>query len=176
MSFNFSVTEQQRRKKIKKITFPTKKFQKGTGEPGSSYKSRAAEASKSFPSLSPTALSRDVLPSNVSSPSEMSSSSEQMLRMFTSISVTARGTDTRRSGRAPRGVWRMREGFQGHTARPVPRRWTRARHIPEEPDVGKEVPTFLQNSLSSLKVLPPHPHPRHGHLAARRNSTFGALK
>lgn len=112
MSFNFSVTEQQRRKK-KKITFPTKKFQKGTGEPGSSYKSRAAEASKSFPSLSPTALSRDVLPSNVSSPSEMSSSSEQMLRMFTSISVTARGTDTRRSGRAPRGVWRMREGFQG---------------------------------------------------------------
>lgn len=44
-----------------------------------------------------------------------------------------------------------------------------AKHITEEPDVGNEVPTFLQNSLSSLKVPPPpHPHPRHSHLAPRR--------
>lgn len=47
-----------------------------------------------------------------------------------------------------------------------------AKHITEEPDVGKEVPTFLQNSLSSLKVPPPHPHPRHSHLAPRRDK-FG---
>lgn len=33
-----------------------------------------------------------------------------------------------------------------------------AKHITEEPDVGNEVPTFLQNSLSSLKV-PPLPIP-----------------
>lgn len=32
-----------------------------------------------------------------------------------------------------------------------------AKHITEEPDVGKEVPTFLQNSLSSLKVPPSFP-------------------
>lgn len=148
-----------------------------------------------FPPLLPGA-SRDILPSKVSSPSEISSSSEQMLRMFTSISVTARGTDREvREAWACRGIGRTREGFQGrlspasgslktllgtacwypqrrrsrrHTLHLLPRRWMQAKHITEEPDVGKEVPTFLQNSLSSLKVPPPHPHPRHSHLALRR--------
>lgn len=59
-----------------------------------------------------------------------------------------------------------------------------AKHITEEPDVGNEVPAFLQNSLSSPQGPPPSPQPpgsEKGRIWGRMwreggNSTFGASK
>ena len=82
-------------------------------------------APHTFPTCTPLLPARAqqrFLPSNVSSPSEINSSSEHMLRMLTSISVTVRSTDRKIReawhGRlADRGIWRTSwtsKRFQGH--------------------------------------------------------------
>lgn len=112
----------------KRKKFPTRGCtragQKGSGAPSraASHKSGAEHPGADVPDLSPPSPPLPVtssvpavfffLPSNVSSPSEINSSSEHMLRMLTSISVTARSRDREmREGWCTR-VWHE-EGWGG---------------------------------------------------------------
>lgn len=114
----------------KRKKFPThgctRAGQKGSGAPGraASHKSGAEHSGASVPLSPPLPVTSSVpaefffffLPSNVSSPSEINSSSEHMLRMLTSISVTVRSRD-----RKIREAWRARvwqeEGWGGQAGR-----------------------------------------------------------
>lgn len=56
-----------------------------------------------------------------------------------------------------------------------------SKHITDETDVGNRVPTFMQNSLGSLKVPTPHPNPHNRppgskYVKSGGNSTFGSSK
>lgn len=129
----------------------------------------------------------------------MSSSSEQMLRMFTSISVTARGTDSQVRG--ARGTHRGLEDEERVSRSPVPCKWepketwrhslvpavaleqtTHAASPANEVDAGQAHPRGTRRGEGGANIPaeqpelpqgpPPHPHPCHGHLALRR-AKFG---
>lgn len=181
MSFNFSVTEQQRRKKNQK-TFPTQNCKKELAPAINQELLRLPRASPGSPPLLSGIFTfqrlvavRDELVVGADVEDVHQHLGDCKRHRHTEVrESTQRGLED--EGRVSRlsvpSKWEPEDVFRHscrdrrHTSRPVPRRWRRARHIPEEPD---KVPTFLQNSLSCLKAPPPHPHPRHSHLAARRN-------